>query len=205
MQATKAFEDEHVRLMLAGTDAQQAEGLQQIDTTLRTRFCAGVRGFYPGLRSEDLADAWQQTLIALYQAAKKGEVDLDRPLLPWIWKVLRNKATDHTRRRTAFQGAIERVTHLLGNSQRAEAWNRKSPEEKADISARIRGAIGSMPPRQRAIIQVYLDNIDRIDSLEDLKEMVSAETGQVETLVAVKRARQEALKKVREVLGDGLQ
>jgi DNA-directed RNA polymerase specialized sigma24 family protein len=204
MQATKTFDDERVRLLLAGNEAEITEGLQHIHDSLRDRLCGRARNFFPGFRPQELADAWHDTLTDVLRAAKNGGIDLNRPLEPLVWTILKNKVADHFRRSGKLADAIGYATRVLQNSARAAAWARKSADEQEMTFARVRAAIAGLPLRQRVIIQVYINNFERIETLEDLRDLVSAETGQPETVVAVKRARQEALKKVREVLGDGL-
>ncbi len=205
MELTKAFDDVQVRLLLdGGTSPEIQEALGHIETCLRSRFCSAIRGQFPGLKPEDLADAWQEMLQAVDTAAKERRLDLERPVLPWVWKVIWNKAAGKLRGKVNQDKKIAHAAYLLEKSSRGEAWTRKSDEEKANTLEKVREAIRQLPLKQRTVIQIYVNHLDWIKTMEDLRGLVSSETGCEETLAAVKGALREARRKVREVVGDEL-
>jgi DNA-directed RNA polymerase specialized sigma24 family protein len=207
MELTQEFDDLQARALLdGGTSPEIQEALEHINTCLRRRFCFAIRGQFPGIKPEDIADAWQETLQAVDTAAKERRLDLERPLLPWLWKVLWNKAAGKLRGKVNHEKRLAQAAYLLEQSSRGEAWTRKSNEEKAEILEKVREAIRQLPQKQRTVIQLYVDHFDQIkNNMEDLRMIVSSETGCEETIAAVKGALREARRKVREVIGDGVQ
>jgi len=207
MELTKEFDDLQARALLdGGTSPEIQEALEHINACLCRRLCFKIRDDFPGLKPDDLADAWQETLQAVDTAAKERRLDLERPLLPWLWKVLWNKAASKLRGKVNQEKRLAHAAYLLEKSSRGEAWTKKSNEEKAEILEKVRVAIRQLPQKQRTVIQLYVDHFDQIkNNMEDLRVIVSSETGCEETLAAVKGALREARRKVREVIGDGLQ
>ncbi|MCI0658885.1 MAG: hypothetical protein L0170_17680, partial [Acidobacteria bacterium] len=116
-QLTQAFEDQAVRQLLQGDEPDLAEAFSQVDAHLRRRFVKGARDRLPGLRPEDLADAWQDTLRDLLRAVRVGAFDADRELAPWLWTIFIRRAFDSLRRKERYQGVLDKVrTRLVGTA-----------------------------------------------------------------------------------------
>ena len=64
----------------------------------------------------------------------------------------------------------------------------------------IREAIAGMPYRQRQVAQVMIDRFPEEPELNEIREEIRRATGELLTMVAVKRSRQEARRKIREEL-----
>lgn len=197
---TQAFDDVDVRRLLAGDESGIAEAFQRIERTLRGKFMQGARDRMPWLGAEDLADIWQDTLRDLLSAIRGGRVDLGRALRPWLWTVFQRRALDHVgeerRQRLMWERAKER---LRGTSVGALVES-LSAEERARVMGRIRRAVETLPERQKAVIQTFIERYPLLKTREDLRRALSERTGKEETGASVRRAMEEARRKVAEIL-----
>ena len=199
MELTQAFEDKAVRELLLGEEAGQAEAFAQLDAHLRKRFVQGARGRLPGMPPEDLADAWQETLKDLLHAVRTRTLDPVRELCPWLWKVFIRRVFDGLRSRKRYEGLLQRVRGRLAGTA-GDVLGRMDEEDRAQLLQSIRRAVGGLPPRQRTVIEVFVDHYPETQDLEALRDRVSKVTGRQETHAAVSRALQEARRKVGDVL-----
>jgi len=202
MEASGIFDDEAVRILLMGTEDEVAQGLTRIHQTLRGGVCGLVRQRFPGLSPEDLADLWAEVLTNLWDLVRGGTFDGDRELLPLVCELARRRAVDIVRR----QGAGERLVTAVGEALRATKtgadWGGMPVEERAEVMEQIRAAVGTLPPKQRTVMEAFVDDYPDTADMQTLRMLVSERTGVQETLAAVKRALQEARAKVRGRLRD---
>lgn len=199
--ATGVFDEEGVRVLLLGGNDEREQGLIQIDQHLRKPLCSQVRRQFPGLSSEDLVDCWQQTLVDVWQAVLKGNFDENKPLEPWLYRVAYHNAVDILRPKTSEENALSRVGEVLRGTSVGDWWSRLDPAERKEVLSLIQDHIAHLPYKQRVTIQAYVNNFDKIESIEDdLPDAVSKETGAPETVAAVKRALQEARRSIKELL-----
>jgi hypothetical protein len=64
----------------------------------------------------------------------------------------------------------------------------------------IRRTVVRMPNRQRQVASVVIDSFPEIPSTEKIRDVIFSTTGELLTIVAIKRAWQEAQIKIREQL-----
>jgi DNA-directed RNA polymerase specialized sigma24 family protein len=200
MEVGTAFNDEDVRILLIGSEDELSHGLAEIDHHLRAGLCGMVRHEFPGIPSEDLADLWGCVLMNLLEMVRESRFDADRPLLPLLCRLARARATDLVRRRQAHENLVAGVGAALRDTQTGSEWVRMSVAERREAMALIRTAIGTLPQRQRVMMQVFVENYPEAADMQVLRQLVSERTGLPETLAAVKRALQEARAKVRDYL-----
>jgi RNA polymerase sigma-70 factor (ECF subfamily) len=110
----------------------------------------------------DLDDAYQDTLMAFYQA--RHTYQPSRPLEPWLYAIARNVAADHTRRYWT-RTKVERVTEEI-------------PEQAVDSDLRsepnLDSAIAQLPRQQReAFSMLKLEGL----SIEQAAERAGTSTG----------------------------
>lgn len=194
------FDEEAVRILLIGDDEEIDQGLVLIHQHLQNRIVGWLRREFPGMAPDDLADAWGETLVGILRRARERQFDGDRPLMPLLCKIAYARATDHTRRRTTRDDALAAVGEMLRGTQAGRQWQRLDPAERNEVMALIRGAIATLPGKQREVFQAFIDGYPETRSREVLREKVSEATGREETLVSVKRALQEGRAKVGEFL-----
>lgn len=197
---TQAFDDVDVRRLLAGDESGISEAFERIEKTLRGKFMQGARERMPWLGAEDLADIWQDTLRDLLSAVRSRRVDLGRALRPWLWTVFQRRALDHVglerRQRLMWERAKER---LRGTSVGALVES-LSEEERSRLMERIRRAVDGLPERQKSVIRTFIERYPLLKTREDLRRAVSERTGKEETGASVRRALEEARRKVADVL-----
>ena len=194
------FDDEEVRLLLLGGEQDHRVGLERIHQQLRDALCGAVRNRYPGLKSDDLAELWGKTMVEFYAKVRKGGFDPDRPLVPFLRRILLCRAADLCRCRTADERALAAVGQALRTSDTGRWWSATTQAERRELLELIRKAVGTLDGKQKTVMQVFVDQYPDTASMEYLRREVSRETGKEETLAAVKRALQEARTKVREYL-----
>jgi RNA polymerase sigma-70 factor (ECF subfamily) len=111
---------------------------------------------------QDLDDAYQDTLMAFYQA--RHTYQPSRPLEPWLYAIARNVAADHTRRYWT-RTKLERLTEEM-------------PEQAEDSDLRsepsLDSAIAQLPRQQReAFSMLKLEGL----SIEQAAERAGTSTG----------------------------
>jgi DNA-directed RNA polymerase specialized sigma24 family protein len=200
VDGTIPFPEEDVRGLLAGTDEEIGRALALIDRHLRRRLCGWLRRRFPGLASDDLANAWAETLVGAWEAARARRFDPGRPLVPWLCHIANARAVDYTRRATTRAEALAAVAVALRASQAGRQWQLLGEGERAEVLQLIRAAIDQLPDQQRRVLDVFVAHYPETRSMTALQREVSRMSGRAETLAAVKRALQEGRRKVRAFL-----
>ena len=201
-QDTKAFDDEEIRILLIGSEAEIAHALKTTDEQFRKPVAAWVRRRFPGLSSTDLADTWAEVLVNVFEAARDKRFDPDRPLLSYLCTLAFRRASDRVRRRTSQDAALQAVASALRETKTGESWGELDPAERKECMELIRQVIATLPRKQGIVWQNFCDGFPETRCMETLRTMVSEATGKEETLASVKRALQEGRNKVRELLGN---
>ncbi len=140
--------------------------------------------------------------------AREGEYDPDRPLLPFLLTIAHRRAIDHIRKKTTLRcnekELLDAVANSLADTQVGEAWkNVTASQDGQKMLKLIRDVITEMPERQRQVSSVIIDCYPDNLSIEETREELFRRTGERPTALAVKRARQEARKKIRKQLVSG--
>lgn len=201
MELIQAFEDKEVRHLLLGGEADLETAFTQVDIHLRKRFVKGARDRLPGLRPEDLADAWQETLKDLLKAVQSGRFDPGPELVPWLWTTYLRRAFDSLRRRESYESMVDRVRVHRPESIVSDFLSESAGGERQLLMDRVRQAMSTLPLRQRTVLQVFVDHFPLSQDKEVLRDRVSRVTGHEETPTAVRRALEEARRKIIDVLG----
>lgn len=197
MELTQAFVDKEVRQLLVGEQADVAEGFAQVDTHLRKRFVKGLRGRVRLLLGpEDLADAWQETLKDLLKAVRARDIDPGRELCPRLWTIFIRRTFDCLRRRDLDQGLRTGIKERIRGTTAGDVLDRMHEEERVQLFAEVRQVVSTLPARQRTVIETFVAHYPATEDMETLRRHVSEATGCEETRASVKRALQEARRKV---------
>lgn len=198
MTVAEPVDDEDLRLLLIGDEAEREQAFEYIHAQWSASALARLRQRFPGLSSEDLRDVWQDTMVDLLKAVRDGSFDPDRLLWPFVWTIARARATDQLRQHTRTMR--DDVVRAIADAIRDTSFDALSRAELAEFLAQLPRLIITLPFKQRVVIQVWLDGYPETSDMQRLQREVSAVTGEEETVVAVKRALQEARKKAREFL-----
>jgi len=146
----KQFSDDRrfadlMRAVQAGDGRAYAALLTEITPRLR-QFVHGQRRF---LRIEDIEDLVQDVLLSLH--AVRATYDPQRPFMPWLLSIARNRLADGARR-YARQGAHERQVENLPVTFAEETTNMEA-EVYGDPDA-LKQAIRELPRAQRQAIEM---------------------------------------------------
>lgn len=141
---------------LTGGPEDVNEGIELLNRHLRARVLHFLRDKF-ALPPDDAEEVWQEALTAIWQAARAGKVDLDRhrTVLPWIWQICRNQATDCVRRRKP-QHSMEAVSFQLGKelSPEAAAIERENQADRSALSVLVRTWVDELPEPDKSIMQL---------------------------------------------------
>lgn len=201
-QDTKAFDDEEIRILLIGSEAEIAQALRTTDQEFRKPVAAWIRRRFPGLSSTDLTETWAEVLANLFEAAQGQRFDPDPPLFSYLCTLAFRRASDRIRRRTSQDAALQAVASALRETKTGESWGRLDAAERKECMELIRQAIATLPRKQGIVWQTFCDGFPETKRMETLRKAVSEATGEEETLASVKRALQEGRKRVKEMLAN---
>jgi DNA-directed RNA polymerase specialized sigma24 family protein len=201
MGVAAVFDEEEVRLLLAGSSEDLAKGLRLIDRQLRLKLSKWLRHRFPGLTSSELSECWSELLEGIYRSVRSGGFDVDKPLLPFVCTILRRRAIDKLRRNDDGPEVLEQIGYALRDTSVGAKWRMLNEAARGEVHEQIMAAIAPLPEKQRVVVQAYADGYPKTEEdVGELVRLVSERTRKPETVVAVKSSLREGLKKVRERL-----
>jgi RNA polymerase sigma factor (sigma-70 family) len=133
-----------MRAAQAGDQFAYAQVLNVLAPLLR-RTIKRWRAF---LKPEDIEDLVQDTLLSLHQA--RATYSPERPLLPWVMAIARNRVTDGARRyiaRAAHEVVVDELPETFSGDETNIEGGYGDPEA-------LRLAIAALPPGQRQAIEM---------------------------------------------------
>jgi len=142
---TSAAPEALMRRVQEGDSAAYAQLLNDITPILR-RVIRRQRAF---LNVEDVEDLVQEVLLSVH--AVRATFDPDRPFMPWLFAIMRNRLVDGVRR-YARQGACEIAIDETEVTFRAAAAN--TMQEDFGDARELYRAIEDLPPAQRDAIEM---------------------------------------------------
>jgi RNA polymerase sigma-70 factor (ECF subfamily) len=137
-------QDQRFSNLMEAAQAGDADSYVQLLKELAPRVRRIVRGHWTFLNAEDVEDLVQDVLLSLH--AVRATYDPERPFVPWLLAIIRNRFADAARRysrREAQEGQMEdwTVTFSRGHAN-------STAEGYGDLDA-LRHAIRALPARQR--------------------------------------------------------
>ncbi len=152
MVESPGLDDEEIRRLLEGSEAEIRAGVGRISDRYCGIVCGGMRRSFRWISPEDLADVWQSTLLAVLEKALTRELDVKRPLIGLLWVIATRRCCDvlnaAARRKAAFQAFSETVAEVVGPDDALRV-------EWAEAFHVLDKAILGLPPVQRAIWLAY--------------------------------------------------
>ncbi len=200
VQPDDLFDEARIRQLFAGSEEEIGQGLALVDASLRQHLCVWLRRQFPSLTPEDLADVWGETLVGVLQAARQRRFQPDRPLLPWLCHIARARAIDHIRRRTVRQDFLAGLYQTCQGAMLQGCGQAGDQQEMEEVLALVRDFIDTLPQQQRMVLFVFVEHYPETQSMAILQREVSRTTGRPHSRASVKRALQEARRKLREHL-----
>jgi RNA polymerase sigma factor (sigma-70 family) len=134
-----------MRLVQAGDQHAYARLLTELVPMLQ-RFIRRQRAF---LKPQDVEDLVQEILLSLHEV--RATYDADRPFLPWVMAIARNRIADGARRyisRSAHEVAVARPPETFSGDDR-----NITGEVYGDPEA-LRLAMRTLPPGQREAVEM---------------------------------------------------
>ena len=204
------FDDEEIRLLLAGSDIEVRKGMALLNERVQRIGAAWVKQRCPWLQSSDLPIIWAKALEELYAKVSQDKVsntfDLDRPILPFLCTILQRRAIDTLRQRESEQKRhevieehLQAVGKALQSTQTGRKWKSTSEGERKELRHAILQAIASLPERQRLVCGVHFAHRGEL-SVQQLADKVALQTGTPETVAKIKGSLQAGRKKIRDLL-----
>jgi RNA polymerase sigma factor (sigma-70 family) len=142
-------DDRALATLMQAAQAGDAQAYVQLLKEITPRLRQIVRGQRRFLKAEDIEDIVQDVLLSLH--AVRATYDPQRPFMPWLIAITRNRLADAARRygrRAAHEVQVEHVPVTFS----AEGANIDSDEYR-DPEA-LRQAIEDLSPAQRAAIEM---------------------------------------------------
>jgi RNA polymerase sigma-70 factor (ECF subfamily) len=119
------------------------------------------------------ADLLQDVFLRLYRFA--NNVDLQRPLEPWLYRVTANLSYTWVKRRNRFVRSIEDITEWLAGGKHDQ------PAQQAEVDetwVHLQQAVLSLPVTHRMVVVMYYIN-DL--SLQEISEVLEIPVGTVKS------------------------
>ena len=181
-------DDTHLADLMRDAQSGIATSYVELLETITPRLRRIIRSQRSFLRTEDIEDLVQDILLSLHSV--RATYDPDRPFMPWLLAITRNRLADGARR-YARKGAKEILVDDMTVTFQAGGTN-KVLEDYGDPDA-LRTAVNALPAGQREAIEML-----------KLREMslreASAASGM--SIGALKVATHRAMAALRKLLKD---
>jgi len=202
-----AIDPEEISILLIGDEEEQNRAIGLIDKHLRETLVCRIRKTALSVPSDEILDIYQDVLLNVLRAAREQRYDPDQPLLPFLYTLAHRRACDRIRKKTTIDEnenqLLEKVLQRLKNTQVGEAWELVAKKNDGSRMIEIiRRTVVGMPNRQRQVASVVIDSFPEIPSMDKIRDVIFRTTGESLTVIATKRAWQEARSKIRERLID---
>ncbi|MGH9236879.1 MAG: sigma-70 family RNA polymerase sigma factor [Vicinamibacterales bacterium] len=181
------LQDEQLRLLMRSAQSGDGEAYRALLTLVTPRIRRVVRARRTFLSSADVEDIVQDVLLSMHSV--RASYDPNRPFLPWMVAIVRNRLADAARR-YARQQRREVVVEALDVTF-ADLTANTEDEGAGDREALTR-AIQDLPPSQRQAIELL-----KLQEMS-LKE-ASVATGT--SVSALKVATHRAMASLKRMLG----
>ena len=202
-----AIDPEEISILLIGDEEEQNRAIGLIDKHLRKTLVYRIRKTALSVPSDEIMDIYQEVLLNVLTAARGQRYDPDQPLLPFLYTLAHRRACDRIRKKTTIDEnesqLLEAVLKRLENTEVGEAWEQVAKKNDGSRMIEIiRRTVVGMPNRQRQVASVVIDSFPEIPNMDKIRDVIFRTTGESFTVVATKRAWQEARRKIRERLID---
>jgi len=199
---------EDIDILLIGSEDEISEAVRQIHCKFKKHIVSVIRKRAPSAKPYDVEDIYQDVMVSILETARSGKYDPDattltgfiytiayRRAIDWLRKIGRNKEE------TNSDLLIASVQEAISRSTFSENWEQKGKDGKRNkLLAEIRNLIPKLKLRQRQVAEAIYESFPDLLSDSDIKNLIYQRHKDDVTVIAVKRARQEVYKKLRELL-----
>ncbi len=190
--------DQEIRRLLAGTEAEIGEAIAWISEVYTGPICGGIRRQFRWFPAEDLADAWQETLVVVFATATAGRLDTEQPILRFLWTVLKRRCCDFLNKDARRKKALQAFCTTLADEAKPE---QPQTAEWAELFHLVDKAISDLPPVQQMVWVAYRELGFSATNEQLLKELkATTKPRKPWTITSVRRGKEEGRKKLRRIL-----
>lgn len=199
---------EAIDILLLGGEEEIREGIKRIHEAFGEKISEIIRKKALSADEHDLLDIYQNVILSILECAKKGNYNPDTQKLEgFIYKIAYRRAVDWIREKCSIVEEyntdllVEATNEVISGTKYNEYWQKAQCEEKRTlILETILKLIPKLKHRQRQVAEVIIDNFPNFFEILDIKNQLLKRYGEDITTVAVKRARQEVIDKIKESL-----
>ncbi|MCU0872721.1 MAG: hypothetical protein MUE50_10295 [Pirellulaceae bacterium] len=194
--------DREIRRLLAGTEEEIREALAWISVRYTKPMCGWIRRHFRWFPSEDMADAWQNTLLLVLEKALKRQLDTTQKITPFVWTVFKRRCCDILNRDARCKRGLEALRETLADGGLPEGRFTEEglAEEWAVVFHVVDKAILRLPRVQRMVWIAYRDHGYSATEEQLLHYLRETKPDKDWTKTSVRRAKQEGRKKLRRIL-----
>ena len=190
--------DQEIRRLLAGTEEEIGEALAWISDLYTGPICGGIRRHFRWFPAEDLADAWQTTLLVVFEKALARKLDTEQPILRFLWTVLKRRCCDILNKDASCKKRLQAFGKTLANEAKPD---KTQTEDWGELFHLVDKAITDLPPVQQMVWVAYRElGFSATDEqlLKQLRETTKPKKPWTKT--SVRRGKEEGRKKLRRIL-----
>ena len=190
--------DQEIRRLLAGTKAEIDEALARISDRYTWPICGGIRRHFRWFPAEDLADAWQSTLLVVFEKALAKKLDTAQPIARFLWIVMKRRCCDILNKDARCRKGLQALGETLRNEVKPDETQ---TEDWAELFHLVDKALIDLPTVQQMVWVAYRDlGFSATDEqlLERLRETTKPRKPWTKT--SVRRGKEEGRKKLRRIL-----
>jgi DNA-directed RNA polymerase specialized sigma24 family protein len=190
--------DQEIRRLLAGTEEEIREDLAWISEFYTGPICGRIRRNFRWFPADDLAEAWQDTLLLVFEKAVAGELDTAQPIEPFLWIVLKRRCCDILNKDARNKRRLQALWEMLPGEARSDETQ---TGEWAELFHLVDKAIVDLPLVQRMVWVAYRElgfSATNKELLKRLRETTKPRKPWTET--SVRRGKEEGRKKLRRIL-----
>jgi DNA-directed RNA polymerase specialized sigma24 family protein len=174
------------------------EALARISEIYTGPICGGIRRHFRWFPDEDMADAWQNTLLVVFENALAKKLDTAQPIARFLWIVMKRRCCDILNKHARCRKALQALGETLRNEVKPDETQ---TEEWAELFHLMDKALIDLPPVQQMVWVAYRDlGFSATDEqlLERLRETTKPRKPWTKT--SVRRGKEEGRKKLRRIL-----
>jgi DNA-directed RNA polymerase specialized sigma24 family protein len=194
--------DREIRRLLAGTEAEIREALARIFVRYTKPMCGWIRRQFRWFPPEDMADAWQNTLLIVLEKALKRQLDTTQKITPFVWTVFRRRCCDILEQGTRCKTGLEALRETLADEGQLEGRfvEEGLAGEWAVVFHVVDKAVLRLPRVQRMVWMAYRELGYSATDDQLLRFLRETQPDKDWTKASVRRAKQEGRKKLRRIL-----
>jgi hypothetical protein len=165
-------DEEPIKALLEGNDADIEAGLNWLDQQFREKVCGLLRRRFPGMPSADLAEVWRDSLLTLHYMVRRGSYDSSGSLIALVWRIAVRRSQDRLRRNPGWDHPIDAMMRDVTDPEILEKWRQLNALQKTEIVDLICDSANKLPPQQQLVWRLYVEYFPESQDIERLTEEI---------------------------------